>query len=172
MNPFSTLRTNIGLFPKFAALVAAVYVLVGLAIAVSVGIHYHSASQGVAVAVLVLFLCVLFDFIAYYAIAANPVWFSRCREFADAFARIFLTERLDSPSEECDGDEDWEENYGENEPDEESDYKDYEIEEGDFIEDDFYGGEDETLVEDENLAESGEERTLNADGEADREKRA
>jgi len=154
MNAFSTLRTNIGLFPRFAAFVFAVYTLVGLAIAVPVGIHYRSTYRGVSIAVLALSLCVLFDFIAYYAICLSPTWFCRCQEFAAAFARIFLTKRLDTPSEEND-DEDWEENYDDDELDEEAP-----LEEGDFVGDNLGGGEDETLVEDENLDESGHEPEL------------
>ena len=144
LSAFTALRGSVRMFPKFALFTAACYLAVGLAIAIPVGVHHHSASYGISLAILVLSSCILFDFLAYYAIASNPAWYARCREFADAFARIFLTARIDNTPEEPD--DTWWEDDGVYEPFEPD--GDHYVE-GDFIEDeDVQPGDELSQVED------------------------
>lgn len=111
-NVFARLYTNARLFPRFAALVAVVYLLTGLAIGIPVSMASHSISRGIAVAILVLSACMFGDFLTYFVIAANPAWYSKCIRAADAFADIFLrtpiveeNETDEEPEDYTDGDE-------------------------------------------------------------------
>ena len=113
MTLYSTLYRNCRLYPRFASLVAAAYILVGLIVALCVGIPTHSLGRGLYVAAVVLVLAAIADVIAYLVLVN---FYSRLAmrlyQALDQFASVMEVNEVEDDDPDYDYDDDEDEGEG------------------------------------------------------------
>ena len=104
MTLYSVLYRNCRLYPRFASIVAAAYILVGLIVTLCVGIPTHSLGRGLYVAAVVLLLTAIADVVAYLVLLR---FYSRLAERLSQALDQFASAAEEVEDDGVDYDERW-----------------------------------------------------------------